>query len=281
MRRSFILAATLLCLGAGSLARAQVPKPTEPLPEEPADSQAQNEAHAQRAAERAARQQAASKDLIVRYTGELIDNENNPISGVFGVTFRLYEEEDSKQPIWSERLFVAVDLGTYTIDLGQQTPLAQNLTNQRRWLSVSVDTLGELLREQVVLRPYTPARETAPERIRELSFAALADRAVSADTARVAEDAERLGGKTLADLDRYPELYRQVVELRSQVQAIRNSGGTRVARRTTTTETTGGPGGVHFRITCPEGQVVVGITGRAGSAIDALGLVCAPLEHVH
>lgn len=267
--------AASLCLLGSSLALAQVvPKPTTPLPPEPAVAAAVGEEAAP------SRRNRSAPDLLVQYTGELLDADSKPLSGVMGVTFRLYDEEDSDRPIWSERLFVAVDLGVYTVLLGEDTPFPRELSGQRRWLSVNLDTVGELLRENFVLSPYAPATKETPARIQQLSFAALADRAVMADHARIAEDAERLGGKTLAEIDRYPELYRQFMELRSQLHAIRNSGGTRVARRTTTTETVGGPGGVTYRITCPEGQVVVGITGRAGSVVDALGVVCAPLEHV-
>lgn len=276
MRRLILTAAALCLLGNGSLATAQVPiKPTDPLPVEPRSGES-----AAPAGPANARRSANTPDFHVRYTGELIDADSKPLSGVMGLTFRLYEEEGSTTPIWSERLFVAVDLGVYTVDLGAQTPFPRELSGQRRWLSVSLETLGELLREPIVLRPFTAPPKSTPARIQQLSFAELADRAVMADHARIAEDAERLGGKTLAEIDRYPELYRQFMELRSQLHAIRNSGGTRVARRTTTTEIVGGPGGATYRITCPEGQVVVGITGRAGSVVDGLGVICAPLEQI-
>ena len=267
MRRLLLTTALTWLLAGSAIASAQAPAALADDPALP---------HTPRA--RAAALAGTSSPLIVRYSGELIDEEGKPISGVFGITFQLFETEDGAENIWSERLFVAVDLGEYTVDLGRQNALPRNLTDQRRWLSVEVDGVGELLREQIPLRAPSATPPGVPARIEELSFASLADRAVSADTARVAENAERLGGKTLEEIDRYPELYRQFMELRSQVHAIRNSGGTRVARRTTTTEQTGGPGGAHYRITCPDGQVVIGITGRAGNVVDAIGVICAPLE---
>lgn len=194
--------------------------------------------------------------------------------------FRLFEDEAATSPVWTERSFVAVTNGAYTIDLGSITPLPRSLHGRRLWLSVDVDTLGELVRDAVHVRPYRPAPPAVTSRLAEITFAALADRALLADRAFEAEDAQRLGGKTLAEIDRYPELYRQFMELRQQVTAIRHSGGTRVARRTTTMDMTGGPGGAGFRVTCPDGQVMVGITGRAGSVIDAISVICAPLENV-
>lgn len=40
----------------------------------------------------------------------------------------------------------------------------------------------------------------------------------------------------------------------------------------------GGTGGSVFREMCPEGEVVVGITGRTGNFVDQIQLVCAPLS---
>lgn len=275
MRRLLLTTALTCLLAASVIALAQAP--ITPI-DAPTDDAADDPALPRTPRARAAALAGPPTELIVRYNGELIDDEGQPISGVFGITFQLFEAEAGTEAVWSEQRFVAVDLGEYTVDLGSLSTLPPNLTNQRRWLAVEVAGVGELLREPITLRAHSAEPPSVPARIEALTFASLADRAVSADAARIAENAERLGGKTLEEIDRYPELYRQFMELRSQVHAIRNSGGTRVARRTTTTEQTGGPGGAHYRITCPEGQVVVGITGRAGNVVDALGVICAPLE---
>lgn len=223
-------------------------------------------------------QNASSDAPFVRYTGELMQDSNSPLSGVFPITFELYENENDDTPIWREKHFVAVDLGAYTIDLGKRTAIPARNFKQQRWLAVNVDTLGELLREQITLREHTPKTSTAPKNIKNLSFAELADRAVTADRAHVAEDAQRLGGKTLEEIDRFGELQRQFVQLRARVNNIQAMGGTQVARRTSTSEAIGNGPGQHFRVQCPEGQVVVGITGRANDAIRNAQLICAPLE---
>src|SRR5690554_4632395 len=135
MRRLIWTAASLCMLGS-TLALAQVvPKPTAPLPPEP-QTTARPAASDDATAARRARGQA--QDLLVEYTGELLDADNKPLSGVMGITFRLYEEEGSDTPIWSERLYVAVDLGVYTVILGKQTPFPRALSGQRRWLSVNL-----------------------------------------------------------------------------------------------------------------------------------------------
>lgn len=224
------------------------------------------------------RQRATPSEQFVRYTGELMQDSKTPLSGVLPITFELYESEDDDTAIWKEKHYVAVDLGTYTIDLGKSTPIPSELIRQRRWLAVRVDTLGELLREQITLNEYQPTDKEAPKKIKNLSFAELADRAVTADHAHIAADAQRLGGKTLEEIDRFGELQRQFVQLRSRVNNIQNMGGTSVARRTSMSEPIGNGPGAHFRVQCPEGQVMVGITGRADDAIRHAQLICAPLE---
>lgn len=41
---------------------------------------------------------------------------------------------------------------------------------------------------------------------------------------------------------------------------------------------TGGGGGELLALMCPEGQVAIGLGGRAGAVIDAVHLVCTPVE---
>lgn len=220
----------------------------------------------------------AQNTPYVRYTGELMRDSKSAISGVFPITFALYENEKDSTPLWEETHYVAVDLGTYTIDLGKQSALPKELLHQRRWLAVEVQNLGELLREQITLTPHTHDREEAPTKIKNLSFAELADRAVTADLAHMAADAQRLGGKTLEEIDRFGELQRQFVQLRARVNNIQSMGNTTVAERTTMSDPVGTGPGEHFRLRCPAGQVVVGISGRANDAIRNAQLICAPLE---
>lgn len=215
---------------------------------------------------------------VVRYTGELMRDSKTALSGVFPITFELYENEDDSTPFWQEQHFVAIDLGTYTIDLGAKEKLPKDVIQQRRWLAVHVEGLGELLREQITLTPHKDTRRETPTKIKNLSFAELADRAVTADLAHVASDAQRLGGKTLEEIDRFGELQRQFVQLRARVNNIQNIGGTTVAERTSMTEEVGTGPGEHFQLKCPKGQVVVGVTGRANDAIRHAKLICAPLE---
>ncbi len=255
---------------------AQLAPENAPTPNIDDDQNDQDESKTERwKREREARQQP----FLVRYTGELMRADSTPISGVLPMTFSLYTNENDDKAIWKERHYVAVDLGTYTIDLGQQVQLSRSLENQTRWLAIEIDSFGEVLREKMVLRPWTNPKPQTPTHVQNLSFAEIADRALTADHAHMAADAERLGGKTLKEIDKYGELYRDFVQLRAKLNAIQASGGTRVAERTTITEEAGKRGGQYFRVTCPEGQVVVGITGSADDSIHELKLICAPLEN--
>lgn len=221
----------------------------------------------------------ASAPKVFRFVGELLDSNTQPLSGVFRFTFELHNEQRSSSPAWSESNFVAVEIGSYTIDLGKVRSIPDNLFGKQMFLAVKVEGFGEILRQRVTLTPYVPSAPELPPAIAELAFAALADRALLADRARQAEDSDRLGGKTLAEIDKYPELQRQFVELRQQLNIIRTTGGTRVAERTTVTERVGGHAGIEYRTMCPQGQVVVGIAGRADQGVDSISLICAPLEH--
>lgn len=46
----------------------------------------------------------------------------------------------------------------------------------------------------------------------------------------------------------------------------------------TVTEVYGGPGGGQFNLTCPANAVLVGFQARAGAWVDAVGIICAPLD---
>ena len=40
----------------------------------------------------------------------------------------------------------------------------------------------------------------------------------------------------------------------------------------------GGPGGDSYEQICPEGEIAIGVVGRAGRLIDSLQVVCAPIR---
>ena len=40
----------------------------------------------------------------------------------------------------------------------------------------------------------------------------------------------------------------------------------------------GGPGGDSYEQICPEGEIAIGVVGRAGRLIDSIQVVCAPIR---
>lgn len=208
------------------------------------------------------------------YRGEVIDDNGGPISGVFSLTFRLYET-GADDAFWDENHHVSVYEGGYDIVLGAATPVPNEHRGATVQIAVEVADAGEFTRHDVVLAPSTS--QTREEVIAELDviFADLADRSLYAVQAETADDCVRLGGRTLEELDRYEELIEDITELRGQVDDMT---GAALGSRTTTLERIGGAGGNSYSRTCPPGHVVTGVRGGAGALIDSIELICSPLR---
>jgi hypothetical protein len=238
--------------------------------------------------------QAELEVLEVEYVGELIDEDARPLAGVFALEFRLFRDPDATEPIWSEPHFVAVVEGEYAVVLGQTESLPLELVEQE--LSVGVWFMGqEVLREPMVMTPIIeeeaaedttqvdvpmvvqPAMQPG---VTEVTFAQVADRALVAEEAERCRDAETLQGHTFEDLDRFDELIERLADHQGDADAHGGGSGrsVRVGRSTTVLPSVGGEGGGAFTRMCPEGYVVVGLRGRSGGMVDAIEVVCGPLE---
>jgi len=219
---------------------------------------------------------AAAPEGRVAYVGELIDESGTAISGVFPLTFKLYETERAASSVWTERHFVAVRDGAYRVALGAASPVPAALAGRDMFIAVEVGTLGELVRQPLkivfVERPRTRDEIVASL---DLTYADVADRALIAADAERADDCTTLDGRSLADLDRYDEVLSQIAQLRDQLDGVQ---GARLGGRTTTLERAGGSGGNPYSRTCPPGHVVTGIRGGAGQLIDSIELICSPLQ---
>lgn len=227
---------------------------------------------------------AMAQEFRIEYTGELIDESARPLSGVFPMTFKLYENADSTEPIWSESHYVAVVDGEYTLDLGNATPLDPELA--RRALSLGAELLGqEIVREPMIIGPSADVAE-APELPIDLSegdittatFVNIAQRVLYAPEARRARIGYRLNGRTLEDIDRSEEVLQHLEQHEVAPDAHSETQGNRLGATTTVLERVGGRGGHPYTRLCPEGSVAVGIQGASGAMVDSVELVCAPLE---
>lgn len=102
---------------------------------------------------------AGQVPLLVNFAGELKGYEGRPATGVAGITFLLYEEEEGGSPLWCETQNVAVDAeGRYSVMLGAATPdgLPSELftAKQARWLAIEPQGLPSPARVMLVSVPY-------------------------------------------------------------------------------------------------------------------------------
>ncbi|HXP44176.1 MAG TPA: hypothetical protein VN833_28270, partial [Candidatus Acidoferrales bacterium] len=75
---------------------------------------------------------------VMRFNGAAKDQNGNPLSGVIGITFALYSEQNGGAPLWLETQNVQADgNGHYTVVLGASQPdgLPTDLftSGQARW----------------------------------------------------------------------------------------------------------------------------------------------------
>ena len=85
----------------------------------------------------------------VQFSGVLQDAAGQPLSGVQGVTFALYQEQQGGAALWLETQNVALDeQGRYAVLLGATTseglPLELFTSNEARWLGVQVNLPDEV-----------------------------------------------------------------------------------------------------------------------------------------
>src|SRR6202044_2216753 len=86
-------------------------------------------------------QTAATLPRLVRFGGTAKDLNGNPLTGVIGITFALYSEQNGGAPLWLETQNVQADgNGHYTVVLGASQPdgLPTDLftSGQARWVGV-------------------------------------------------------------------------------------------------------------------------------------------------
>ena len=210
----------------------------------------------------------------VAFSGEIVDGDLQPISGVFPMTFRLYDVQAGGTPLWSETHFVAVYEGQYEVILGENVPVPAEHMGQQRFVAVELGGMGEVTRNGVQMAQYTEGADAAPTPT-TLVYAHVSDHAVEADFADEAADCETLSGVGLDELNRYEEVLSEINTLRNDIE---DQQQVHVGNRTVVLDLIGGDGGDPYSLSCPPGHVVTGIRGRHGALVDALELVCSPLE---
>src|SRR5215471_9459903 len=103
--------------------------------------------------------QPAGVPPLVNFSGRLTDVSGKPLTGVVGVTFLLYKDEQGGAPVWLETQNVTPDKnGRYTVTLGATTssglPTDVFANGEARWLAVQVVGQAEQARVLLVAVPY-------------------------------------------------------------------------------------------------------------------------------
>jgi hypothetical protein len=96
---------------------------------------------------------------IVNFSGTLTDVNGKPLTGIVGVTFYLYQDQQGGAPLWIETQNVQPDrMGHYSVMLGSTTSqgLSPDLfaSGQARWLGVQAQGQEEQPRVMLLSVPY-------------------------------------------------------------------------------------------------------------------------------
>ena len=216
--------------------------------------------------------------VLVIYQGLLQDKDGDPVSGVFPFQFHLYRSGMSALPLWSETHYVSVIDGTYQVPLGSTEPLAHRLLSGQRWIGVELLGEGEILRDQILIRP-PESSQSGRALAQALSHADSSDFALEAQRARVADNALALDGMTAQEIENLANLALQRLgEHIADPHAHSATARYRIGSDRRTMDSVGGRGGSPYDVRCPPGHVVTGIEGGAGRLVDSLSIICSPLE---
>lgn len=214
----------------------------------------------------------------IRYRGLLQDESGAPISGVFPLEFNLYRDGMAAEPMWSESHYVSVVEGRYQVPLGSEEVLRAREVDGERWLGVVLVGEGELLRDRITIA--RPGRQRGSEaNASQVTRAEVADRAIEAERAVIAESADALGDLTVEEIERMSNLaLERLGQHIADPNAHEATARYKLGGNSQVLDAAGGRGGTHFSLKCPPGHVVTGIEGRAGRMLDAVTAICTPLQ---
>jgi hypothetical protein len=107
----------------------------------------------------AASSSSVSVPRLVKFSGNVKNDASNPKSGIVGITFALYKEQQGGAPLWLETQNVQADSkGNYTVLLGSTNadglPTEMFTSNEARWLGVQIEGQEEQPRTLLVSAPY-------------------------------------------------------------------------------------------------------------------------------
>jgi len=227
---------------------------------------------------------APVRPTVVEYSGKMVDENGRPVSGVYPITFKLYTTAKTPKVIWSDRMWVSVVDGAYSVGIGSAKLLPRNQDFTKLMLAVEIK--GAELSRQVFMDAQT-AEKVAADMDKKAAVAAdvklapdsgktptsntgsvkYADSAGYAVSAEHANNCDRVQNLTVDDI------VKKVMEEGGGAGAAATIGRTRRYG-----DRVGGPGGdIEYNEVCPKGYVMVGVRGGAGKFLDSIQIVCAPI----
>ncbi len=100
---------------------------------------------------------------LIDFQGSLVDNDGVPVTGTPTIQFALYSANTGGAAIWSETKVVMLQDGVYSTQLGDLTPLTDDIwENAQLWLGIKVDADEEMTpRVRIVAVPYAMRAKVA------------------------------------------------------------------------------------------------------------------------
>ncbi len=227
---------------------------------------------------------APVRPTVVEYSGKMVDENGRPVSGIYPITFKLYTTAKKPKVIWSDRMWVSVVDGAYSVGIGSSKLLPRNQDFTK--LTLAVEIKGAELSRQVFMDA-TTAEKVSADMQKKAAVAAdvklapdsgktpvsntgsvkYADSAGYAVSAEHANNCDRLQNMTADDI------VKKVAE-----EGGGAGGSASIGRTRRYGDRVGGPGGdIEYNEVCPKGYVMVGVRGGAGKFLDSIQIICAPL----
>ncbi len=130
---------------------------------------------------------------LIRFSGVALDETHNPMTGVLGFTFSLYEDQQGGSALWVETQNIQADAnGHYTALLGSASaegmPLELFSSGEAQWLGVQIQGQAERARVLLVSVPYAlKAHEAETLSGRSISDFVLLNKASSSSSSNATE----------------------------------------------------------------------------------------------
>ncbi len=200
----------------------------------------------------------AQQGRTLSFSHTLKDARGDPVGGVFWMHFSLHSAEGEATQVWWEEFPVAVDMGTYQVELGRERPIPHSLPEDLL-LVVALDET-ELLRMPVEGTMWSDT-DGVPSWGQKRPGKGPEGACALCEEAREARNSHRLQGMTFQQLE--TTLARRSIRLGEGIRRVAISQSPQEG----------------LRLLCPPQHVAVGLEIPTPEQPEkAMELLCAPLE---